>query len=112
MPLVSCRECNKQISDQAAACPNCGAPVLSRSGTTPTTVFVAARKSRSMAVLLAMLRGGLGIHKFYLNRPGWGVLYLLFFWTFIPAIVGVVEGLYYLFMDDAEFQKAYGGVDA
>ena len=27
MALTSCRECGKQISDQAAACPHCGAPV-------------------------------------------------------------------------------------
>lgn len=25
MSLISCRECNEQISDQAAACPKCGA---------------------------------------------------------------------------------------
>jgi hypothetical protein len=27
MALVSCRECNGQVSDQAPACPHCGAPV-------------------------------------------------------------------------------------
>jgi hypothetical protein len=27
MALISCYECGKQISDQAKACPNCGAPV-------------------------------------------------------------------------------------
>lgn len=27
MALVDCRECQKEISDQAAACPHCGAPV-------------------------------------------------------------------------------------
>jgi uncharacterized membrane protein YvbJ len=26
MALVFCRECGKQISDQAASCPHCGAP--------------------------------------------------------------------------------------
>jgi len=25
MALINCRECNEQISDQAAACPKCGA---------------------------------------------------------------------------------------
>ena len=27
MALISCFECNKQISNKAATCPNCGAPV-------------------------------------------------------------------------------------
>lgn len=26
MALIACRECSKQISDQAAACPHCGMP--------------------------------------------------------------------------------------
>ncbi len=26
MALIKCRECGKEISDQAAACPNCGCP--------------------------------------------------------------------------------------
>lgn len=27
MALIECKECSKQVSDSAAACPNCGAPV-------------------------------------------------------------------------------------
>ena len=27
MALINCPECNKQISDKAAACPNCGCPI-------------------------------------------------------------------------------------
>jgi hypothetical protein len=27
MALVNCHECNKQVSDTARICPNCGAPV-------------------------------------------------------------------------------------
>ena len=57
-----------------------------------------------------MLLGGLGLHKFYLNSPGLGVIYLLFCWTFIPAIIGFFEGLIYLFMSDQAFQQQYGGV--
>lgn len=79
------------------------------SGHTPGQVLVTAPKSRSMAVLWAMLLGGIGIHWFYLNQPGWGVLYLLLCWTFIPAIVGFVEGLFFLNMSDAEFQEACAG---
>jgi hypothetical protein len=55
MALISCRECGKQISDQAVACPNCGVP--NRPGRTPDPVSVIAPKSRSMAILWAMLLG-------------------------------------------------------
>ncbi len=27
MALVNCGECNKEVSDKAASCPNCGAPI-------------------------------------------------------------------------------------
>ena len=27
MPLAACRECHKEISDQASACPACGFPI-------------------------------------------------------------------------------------
>jgi len=110
MALVNCRECGKQISDQAATCPSCGAPILGRSQSPSARVVVAAPKSRSAAVLLSMLLGGLGLHKFYLNSPGWGVIYLLFCWTFIPAIIGFLEGLGYLFMSEQAFQQKYGAL--
>jgi TM2 domain-containing membrane protein YozV len=49
------------------------------------------KKNSTTAVLLAIFLGGLGAHKFYLNQVGLGVLYLLFCWTGIPAIIGVIE---------------------
>lgn len=54
-------------------------------------VYANENKSVSTGVLLALFLGGLGIHKFYLGQSGWGVLYLLFFWTFIPSIIALVE---------------------
>ena len=44
-------------------------------------------------VLLAFFLGGLGAHKFYSGKAGMGVLYLIFCWTFIPAIVSLIEGI-------------------
>ncbi len=60
---------------------------------------------RSKAILLALFFGGFGIHKFYLNKPLHGILYLLFFWTYIPTIIALVEVLYYLTMSDKKFDK-------
>jgi len=53
--------------------------------------YNAAKKSPTTAVLLALFLGGLGAHKFYLGQTGLGVLYLVFCWTYIPAILGLVE---------------------
>jgi hypothetical protein len=47
------------------------------------------------------------VHKFYLGRPLQGLLYLLFCWTFIPAIVGFIEGLILLSQDEQRFQLTY-----
>jgi len=49
------------------------------------------KKNPTTAVILALLLGGLGVHKFYLNNAGLGVVYLLFSWTYIPAIIAFIE---------------------
>ncbi|MDR2879496.1 MAG: TM2 domain-containing protein [Fusobacteriales bacterium] len=43
--------------------------------------------------LLAIFLGSLGIHKFYAGKPVQGVLYILFCWTYIPGIIGFIEGI-------------------
>lgn len=49
------------------------------------------RKQSSTGTMLALFLGGVGAHHFYLGNNGMGVLYLLFCWTFIPAILGFFE---------------------
>ena len=49
------------------------------------------KKNPTTAVLLALFLGGLGAHKFYMGQVGVGVLYLLFVWTFIPAILVLID---------------------
>lgn len=61
-------------------------------------------KNKVVAGLLGILLGGIGIHKFYLGKVGKGILYLLFCWTGIPAIVGFIEGIIYLCSSDENFQ--------
>lgn len=61
-------------------------------------------KSKVAAGILGILLGGLGIHKFYMGKIGMGILYLCFCWTFIPALVGFVEGIVYLCSSDENFQ--------
>jgi len=66
-------------------------------------------KNKIVAFLLAWFLGRIGVHKFYLGQTGWGILYLLFCFTFIPSIAAFVEGIVYLTMSDAEFNRLYNG---
>lgn len=72
---------------------------------TTTTV---SGKSRIAAGLFAILLGGIGIHKFYLGRVGQGILFIIFCWTFIPALIGLIEGIIYSTMSDEAFEMKYG----
>lgn len=42
---------------------------------------------------LAFFFGGFGAHRFYRKQYGKAVLYLLFCWTGIPGVIGMVEGV-------------------
>lgn len=66
------------------------------------------RKSKLASALLAIFLGDFGAHKFYLGRPGMGILYLLFFWTGIPAVIGIIEGIMYLLQSEETFQEKHG----
>ena len=57
--------------------------------------------------LFAILLGGIGVHKFYVKEHGWGIIYLLFCWTYIPVILGIIEGIIALSSTDKEFCEKY-----
>lgn len=63
-------------------------------------------KSKSTAVLLAFFLGGLGIHHFYL-KTGKGLIYLIFCWSFIPAIIAFFESIILLFQSQSDFDRKY-----
>lgn len=64
-------------------------------------------RDKTSAGLLAIFLGGLGVHKFYLGKPLWGVIYLLLVWTSIPLLLGIIEGIRYLCMDKTNFNSRY-----
>ena len=101
-----CSGCAKPVHKTAASCPYCGARLASH-GSSPLA-GPAGEKNRMLAVILAIFLGGLGAHKFYLGQMMWGIVYLLFCWTFIPAIVGLVEGILYVGMSDEKFAAQFG----
>lgn len=65
-------------------------------------------KNRGVAIILALLFGWLGFHKFYLGRMGAGVVYLIFFWTWIPALLSLIDVIVLIFMKEGTFQRKYG----
>lgn len=64
-------------------------------------------KSKVAAGVLAILLGSLGIHKFYLGKIGMGIVYILFSWTTIPGLIGLIEGIIYLTKSDEEWDRQY-----
>lgn len=64
-------------------------------------------KNKIVAGVLALFLGGFGGHKFYLGRPWQGLLYLVFCWTFVPAILALFEAIYYFAMDEQRFNEKY-----
>lgn len=80
----------------------------------------AGSKNKIVAGLLAILLGGLGVHKFYLGFIGPGLVFLLvntvgfaitWILLFIPnmllGIIALVEGVIYLVKSDEEFEQQY-----
>lgn len=101
-----CLECGAIIKAKAEICPKCG--VRQASPFAYLGAVAPNGKSKLAAVLFALFLGGFGIHKFYLGRTGMGLLYLLFCWTFIPAVVGFIEAILLLVMSDEDFVRKYG----
>lgn len=62
-------------------------------GETDVEIQGGKRVNKIAYVLFAVLLGGLGAHKFYVGKVGLGVLYVVFFWTCIPALIGLIEGI-------------------
>lgn len=100
-----CHECGAVIRARAEICPKCGVRQFTGSGGLSITP---SGKSKLAAGLFAIFLGGIGVHKFYLGRAGQGILYLLFCWTFIPALISLIEGIIYLTMSDQAFAEKYG----
>lgn len=113
-PFV-CLECKGSIPANEETCPHCGLfnsqkyaneqepvqKIVFRS-----SVAQQGGKNKLTAALLAIFLGGLGIHKFYLGKGFQGIIYLLLCWTFIPVIIGFIEGIY-LLMSDYSFNIQY-----
>ena len=121
-----CPQCGAPAPANATKCEYCGATIANNTNNAtvqatsqPQIVYVQQApntnperanwpiKNKIVAGLLAILTGGLGIHKFYLGQSGKGILYLLFCWTYIPGLLGFIEGITILCSNDENFQIKY-----
>ncbi len=64
-------------------------------------------KNKNLAAVLAFFFGVFGVHRFYLGQTGLGILYLVFFWTGITALIGLIDAIVFLSMDRDEFDDKY-----
>ena len=123
-----CPQCGAPVNASATKCEYCGAAITPAQPVQPVqpaqtvqNVYVQAAqpvvvnneranwpiKSKIVAGVLALLLGGLGIHKFYLGQSGKGIVYLLLCWTYIPGILALIEGITILCSNDENFQIKY-----
>ncbi len=114
-----CPQCGAPVNPSATKCEYCGAALAQPvQAAQPQVIYVqtpAANdpranwpiKSKIVAGILAILLGGIGIHKFYLGRPGAGILHILFCWTYIPGILALIEGIMILCSKDENFEIKY-----
>ncbi len=83
-----CENCGKDLPENADVCLNCGVATDKASdGTLP------ADKDKTVAGILALFLGALGIHNFYLGETKKGVLKLVLSITFIGSFVSAILAL-------------------
>lgn len=63
-------------------------------------------RSRMAATALALFGGMFGLHRFFLGQ-WWGIIYLIFFWTYIPAIVAYIEAIIFIRTDQEKWNQKY-----
>ena len=67
-----------------------------------------AKQKKLVAAILAILLGGLGVHKFYLGYIAAGVVQLILsFFCGIGGLIGLIEGIIYLTKSDDDFESTY-----
>ncbi len=68
-------------------------------------------KDKTTAALFALFLGGFGVHRFYLRQPGLGILYIVLMGTFISVVLGFIDAIVLLAMDQEEFDRRYNDAE-
>ena len=64
-------------------------------------------KDKTLAGLLALILGSLGIHRFYLGQYKLGILYIILLFTGVSAILGLIDAVMFLTMNQEDFDDKY-----
>jgi hypothetical protein len=70
--------------------------------------WTAAGPSRVIAIALAATFGFLGAHHLYLGDRRRALKYAVFFWTTVPIVLAIRDGVRLVLMDKAEFDRTHG----
>jgi TM2 domain-containing membrane protein YozV len=65
------------------------------------------QKRQGTATLLALFGGMFGLHHFYIGQIRAGVLSILFFWTGVPLILSLIDGVKFALADEEEFKRRF-----
>ena len=89
-----CSSCGSVIKKRAEICVHCGVKVgdgLAESGQSVEY----SEKSRTVAGILGIVLGGIGVHRFYLGNVGLGILQIVVtvFTLGIGGLWGFIEGV-------------------
>ena len=124
---MKCKYCGAEY-DGGSYCPNCGSNNSEYKAEEPIfeekeeeKVFINQEppkaeeanadcrpgKNKIIAALFAILFGGIGLQCFYLGRIARGVFSILFCWTGIPELVGLIEGIIIIVGSDKDFEERY-----
>ena len=64
-------------------------------------------RNKTAAGLFALFLGWAGIHRFYLGQVGLGILYFVLMFFGISFILGIIDAIVFLTMDDQTFDRKY-----
>ena len=108
-----CTGCGRELPEDANFCPDCGkAAVRSQPEEkaafeqhAPEAPILCSGCSRSVALILAIIFGSLGMHRFYAGRIGSGILYVCTCGLFgIGTLVDIIMILSGTFTDSGGYK--------
>jgi TM2 domain-containing membrane protein YozV len=79
-----CAHCGAELMDEAVVCVKCGCAI-------ENIIEGASEKDWLTTLLLALFLGGIGIHRFYVNKIGTGIIMILLCWTGISLIWAIID---------------------
>ncbi len=80
---------------------------LSKSTSKLIDNFKSFYRNKWIAIILALVAGRFGAHKFYLRQIYSSLVYLALCWTWIPIILSIIEALQLLAMSQQTFDERY-----